>query len=40
MDYDRILVLDAGRVVEFDAPAVLAARRNGVFAALVRESTQ
>ncbi len=38
MDYDRIMVLDAGRVVEFDSPAVLLARPGGAFASLVRES--
>eukprot|EP00048_Salpingoeca_helianthica_P001500 m.49642 g.49642 ORF g.49642 m.49642 type:complete len:579 (+) comp11508_c0_seq1:1817-3553(+) len=32
---DRIAVLDAGRVVEFDSPDALQARPNGVFAAMV-----
>ena len=35
MDYDRVLVLDGGRVVEFDRPEVLI-RSGGVFAELVR----
>ena len=35
MDYDRVLVLDGGRVVEFDKPEVLI-RSGGVFAELVR----
>ena len=35
MDYDRVLVLDGGRVVEFDKPNVLV-RRGGLFAELVR----
>ena len=35
MDYDKVLVLDGGRVVEFDKPEVLM-RNGGVFAELVR----
>lgn len=35
MDYDRVLVLDGGHVVEYDRPAVLAAKPDGVFAKLV-----
>ena len=35
MDYDKVLVLDAGRVVEFDKPEVLI-RNGGVFAELVK----
>lgn len=35
MDYDRVLVLDGGRVVEFDEPEVLI-RSGGVFAELIR----
>jgi len=35
MDYDKVLVLDAGRVVEFDKPEVLI-RNGGVFAGLVK----
>lgn len=31
IDYDRILVLDKGEVVEFDAPATLLRREGGVF---------
>lgn len=38
MDSDKILVLDAGRVVEFDSPAVLLGKENGKFKALVDES--
>ena len=35
MDYDKVLVLDAGRVVEFDKPEVLI-KNGGIFAELVR----
>ncbi|KAF9257859.1 P-loop containing nucleoside triphosphate hydrolase protein [Marasmius fiardii PR-910] len=37
MDADRIMVLDAGRIVEFDTPQELL-KRGGVLAALVEES--
>ena len=33
-DSDRILVMDAGRVVEFDAPARLLAKEGGAFAGM------
>lgn len=35
MDSDRVLVMDAGRVAEFDTPARLLARPNSLFAGLV-----
>jgi len=35
MDYDKVLVLNAGRVVEFDKPEVLI-KNGGIFAELVR----
>lgn len=38
MDYDRILVLDKGRIVEFDTPAVLLNTRGGVFREMCRKS--
>ena len=38
MDYDRILVLDEGRVVEFDAPWVLLQTPNGAFREMCRNS--
>ncbi|KZV74802.1 P-loop containing nucleoside triphosphate hydrolase protein [Peniophora sp. CONT] len=38
MDADKVMVLDAGRIVEFDAPRVLLARSGGYFKALVDES--
>ena len=36
IDYDKILVLDQGEVVEFDSPRVLLAKRDGVFSQLVK----
>ena len=36
MDYDKVLVMEQGRVVEFDKPQVLLQNRNGVFARLVQ----
>ncbi|KAJ7578700.1 P-loop containing nucleoside triphosphate hydrolase protein [Mycena floridula] len=38
MDADKILVLDAGRLVEFGTPLELLALENGKFASLVNES--
>ncbi|OCH87049.1 hypothetical protein OBBRIDRAFT_796585 [Obba rivulosa] len=38
MDSDRILVLDAGRVVEFDTPSELLKMGEGILRALVEES--
>ena len=35
MSADKILVLDAGKVVEFDSPAALLEKKGGVFKALV-----
>ncbi|XP_031564753.1 multidrug resistance-associated protein 4-like [Actinia tenebrosa] len=37
LDYDRVVVLDGGHVVENDRPDVLATRSNGVFAKLLRD---
>jgi len=37
-DADKILVLDAGRLVEFDTPAALLAKASGAFKTLVDES--
>ena len=39
MDYDRVLVLDGGRMVEFDKPEVLI-RKGGLFAEMIRNQTQ
>ena len=36
IDYDKVLVLDGGRVVEFDKPEVLLGKENGFFAELVK----
>lgn len=38
IDSDRILVLDAGNIVEFDTPANLLKRTHSVFANLVKET--
>ncbi|KAF9941981.1 hypothetical protein BGZ65_012859, partial [Modicella reniformis] len=38
MDSDRIMVLDKGRIVEFDSPKVLLKNRNSIFYSLAKES--
>ena len=38
MDYDRILVLDSGHIVEFDTPANLLSIKGGVFREMCRRS--
>jgi ABC-type multidrug transport system fused ATPase/permease subunit len=38
MDSDRVLVLDGGRVAEFDAPSVLLERPDSMFANLAQEA--
>lgn len=38
IDYDRVLVMSDGQVVEFDTPANLLKKRDGVFSALVKET--
>jgi ABC-type multidrug transport system fused ATPase/permease subunit len=37
-DCNRVLVMDAGAVAEFDAPSALAKRTGGIYAALLAES--
>ena len=39
MDYDKVLVLDGGRVVEIDKPDVLM-RKGGLFAEMIRNQNQ
>ena len=39
MDYDKVLVLDGGRAVEFGRPDVLI-RKSGLFAEMIRSQTQ
>ena len=34
IDADRVCVLDKGKIAEFDAPAALVARENGIFKAM------
>ncbi|KIP07615.1 hypothetical protein PHLGIDRAFT_413728 [Phlebiopsis gigantea 11061_1 CR5-6] len=38
MDYDKIMVLDAGHLVEFDTPRALLEKRYGLFRAMVEQS--
>lgn len=38
LDYDKIAVMDAGEVVEYDSPKDLLAHSQSLFSALVRES--
>ncbi|GJE99674.1 multidrug resistance-associated ABC transporter [Phanerochaete sordida] len=38
MDYDKIMVLDAGRLVEFDTPRALLQKKDGLLYALVEQS--
>ena len=40
VDSDRVLVLDGGRVAEFDTPAALLAQPGSLFAALVRAAAE
>jgi len=39
MDSDRILVLDDGKVTEFDTPGNLLALDNGIFRAMVEKNS-
>ncbi|KAK3094333.1 hypothetical protein FSP39_000405 [Pinctada imbricata] len=38
MDYDRIMVLDKGLIVEFDSPKVLLGKANGVFFKMAKDA--
>ncbi|KAF7297333.1 ABC bile acid [Mycena indigotica] len=38
IDYDRLLVLDKGRIVEFDTPHVLIRKEGGIFREMCRKS--
>ena len=38
MDYDKILVLDQGRVVEFDSPDTLMKVEQGFFSSMVKNT--
>ena len=38
IDYDRLLVLDAGRVVEFDTPYNLIEKEGGIFREMCMKS--
>lgn len=37
LDYDKILVLKAGRVSEFGSPSELRSRKNGEFASMLKK---
>ncbi|KAJ7175766.1 multidrug resistance-associated ABC transporter [Mycena filopes] len=39
MDYDRVMVLDKGRIIEFDAPSALLENQAGHFYGMVSESS-
>jgi ABC-type multidrug transport system fused ATPase/permease subunit len=38
IDYDRILVLDQGKIIEFDSPTNLIQKEDGMFFKLARET--
>lgn len=38
IDYDRLIVLDAGRIVEFDTPFNLIHREDGIFRGMCMKS--
>jgi len=40
MDSDRVMVMDNGKIIEFDKPSVLLGNRNSVFSSLVKDSHQ
>ncbi|PWY84317.1 ABC transporter family protein [Aspergillus eucalypticola CBS 122712] len=40
IDFDRVLVLDAGRVIEYGAPQELVSNQNGIFRSLVESSVE
>ena len=38
MDYDRIMVLDNGALIEFDSPKALVEDQNSIFHSMVKQS--
>jgi ABC-type multidrug transport system fused ATPase/permease subunit len=38
MDYDRVMVLDQGIIVEFDTPRELLSKQEGVFKSMAEET--
>lgn len=40
MDSDRVLVLDDGRVAEFDSPEALLQKKDGIFKSMVEKSRE
>ena len=39
LDYDRVLVMGEGKVIEFDTPVTLLKRQGGVFRTMCRASS-
>lgn len=40
MDSDRVLVLDDGRIAEFDSPKALLQKKDGIFKSMVDKSRE
>ncbi len=40
MDSDRVLVLDSGRIVQYDSPHSLSQQNNGIFSQMLETSGQ
>jgi ABC-type multidrug transport system fused ATPase/permease subunit len=40
MDSDRVLVLDDGRIAEYDSPEVLPSKEDGLFRAMIDKSRE
>ncbi|KIH68436.1 hypothetical protein ANCDUO_01221 [Ancylostoma duodenale] len=38
MDCDRLLVLEGGRIVEFDSPRILLAKQDGLFRSMAKDA--
>ncbi len=38
MDYDRVMVLNAGEIAEYDSPKVLISKEKGIFKSMVEET--
>ena len=40
LDYDRVLVMGEGKVIEFDTPATLLKKQGGVFRTMCRANSE